>query len=263
MSRITLIHWNASEARELATRLRSGTHTVTVFPGNAPASPLPIRKLRDNPPDAFVIDLSRIPSQGRAVGIWLRQQKATRSVPLVFVGGAPDKVNVVRKQLPDATFTEWGRIRGALRRAVRYATVDPLVPGTMDSYAGRTLVKKLGIKPDTTVAVLGAPATFPEQLEPLPPGVRVRKDTRIPAELILLFVRSRSALVKKLETTKDALKEGGSLWVVWPKQASGAKTDLTQQTVRSIGLDSGLVDYKICAIDETWSGLRFARKEKK
>jgi hypothetical protein len=264
MNRITLIHWNADEARKLAMRLRSGSHTVTVFPGRAgSSSPLPIRKLKERLPDVFVIDLTRIPSQGRAVGVWLRQQKATRTVPIVFVGGESAKVADVRRELPDATFTDWQRIRGAIRRAIRHAAVAPIVPGTMDRYKGRSLATRLGIKPSMSVAILGAPANFPEQLGPLPAGVRVRTDARVVAELILLFVRSHAALVKRLETAKRALAEGGSIWVVWPKQTSGVKTDLTQRVVRSIGLDRGLVDYKICAVDDTWSGLRFARRTRR
>lgn len=260
MSRIVLIHWNAGEARRLAGRLRGGLHTVTVFSGKSDTSEVPIRKLEEKPPDVFVIDLSRIPSQGRAVGVWLRQRKATRTVPIVFVGGEPKKVADTRRQLPDATFSEWPRIRSAIRQAIASPPTAPVVPGTMDSYAGRSLGRKLGIKPKMTIALLGAPASFDKTLRPLPAGTRLRKDMRVAAELILLFVRSRTALTKRLPAVKRAMADGGSVWIVWPKQRSNVTTDLTQRIVRAVGLDAGLVDYKICAVDETWSGLRFARR---
>ncbi len=99
MKRIVLIHWNASEAENRAGRLRpGGYHVVPLAPQGASA----LRELRSNPPDVFVIDLSRLPSQGRAVATLLRQQKETRQIPIVFVDGAPEKVARIRETLPDA-----------------------------------------------------------------------------------------------------------------------------------------------------------------
>jgi len=90
----------------------------------------------------------------------------------------------------------------------------------------------------------------------------VRRHARGGPELALLFARSRADLERRFPAASRAVGEGGSLWIAWPKQASGVKTDLTQAVVRAHGLGEGWVDYKICAIDETWSGLCFARRKR-
>ncbi len=103
-SRVLLVHWNAEEAAERIERLRKAGYETDFHADQDGAG---FRAIRDAPPNAFVIDLSRVPSHGRDLGVWLRQQKPTRAVPLVFVGGDPDKVARVKKLLPDATYTEW------------------------------------------------------------------------------------------------------------------------------------------------------------
>jgi hypothetical protein len=95
----------------------------------------------------------------------------------------------------------------------------------------------------------------------LPDGVRVTRGARAARDVVLFFARSAADLRKRLPAAKRALAPEGALWILWPKKASGVATDLTQGTVRATGLRSGLVDYKIAAIDATWSGLRFARRE--
>lgn len=259
MSRLTLIHWNAAEARERAARLRGAGHKVTVF---TPTGGVQLNTLLERPPDAYVIDLGRLPSQGRDIGIWLRQRKATRHVPLVFVGGEAAKVARTRQQLPDATYTEWRRIRGAVRDAVRRPPGDPVVVNLLAGYAGTPLPKKLGIKTGSVVALLGAPREFEGTLGRLPEEVRLKRRAQGRADLVLLFVKSRRELDGRLGVAARMMNPGGSVWIAWPKQASGVETDLTQNHVRKKGLDSGLVDYKIAAIDATWSGLRFARRKK-
>ena len=103
MSRILLVHWHAGEAEERADRLRGLGHEVMPLSAGGGEG---LRELRDDPPDAVVIDLGRIPSHGRAVATFLRQQKATRPAPIVFVSGAPKKVAKTRELLPDAVYTE-------------------------------------------------------------------------------------------------------------------------------------------------------------
>jgi CheY-like chemotaxis protein len=257
MSRVVLIHWNQAEAEERAERLRRTGHEVDI---HADQDSTGLRAVRDNPPHALVIDLGRLPSHGRMTAIWLRQQKATRHVPIVFVAGAPEKVARVRESLPDAAFTEWSRIRGVLRQAIRKAPADPVVPGTPHFYSGTPLPRKLGIKAGTIVAMLGAPQGFERLLRPLPDEVRLVRQARATPGLILLFVKSRSELRRRFPVAARALAEGGSIWIVWPKRASGVATDLDQAAVRAFGLDAGFVDYKVCAVDQTWSGLWFARR---
>jgi hypothetical protein len=126
-------------------------------------------------------------------------------------------------------------------------------------YSGTPLVKKLGIKPGARVALVGAPSGFVEStLGPLPDGVVCRNDLRGGTlEVIVAFCDRRSELERRLPALRRALDPAGGLWAAWPKRASGVPTDLSEDVVRRLGLAAGLVDNKVCAIDEVWSGLRF------
>jgi hypothetical protein len=132
----------------------------------------------------------------------------------------------------------------------------------MAGYSSRTLVEKLGIRPATRVVALGAPATYASLLGALPPGATLH--SRLPATsgFIHRFVRRRDELAADFPRLARALTDDGSLWISWPKRASGVKTDLTEDVVRELGLKQGLVDVKVCAVDEVWSGLKFVRRVK-
>jgi hypothetical protein len=129
-------------------------------------------------------------------------------------------------------------------------------------YSGTPLVRKLGIKADTRALLIGAPAGFERQLAELPDGARIVRRSAAAVERVLLFCASRAALLRSFDAAERRVLEGGGLWIAWPKKAAGTKSDLTESFVRDHGLASGWVDYKICAIDETWSGLLFARRRK-
>jgi CheY-like chemotaxis protein len=223
-----------------------------------------LRVLRARPPDVIVIDLGRVPSQGGAVGVALRQQQATRNVPLLFVEGDAERTARVRAQLPDAVYTSWASLPGAVERALRERQKGRekavVVPGTMASYSGTPLPKKLGIRPGSRVALLGAPPGFERTLGPLPQGAKLRRDGRVCFDVGLLFVRTRRDLARRFASGARAMGERAALWIVWPKQASGLARDLGAGEVRAFGLARGLVDYKIAALDSTWSGLCFARR---
>ena len=127
-------------------------------------------------------------------------------------------------------------------------------------YSRRTLVEKLGIKPGTPVAVLGAPASYQSLLGLLPTGVTIRSRLPASAAFIHRFVRRRKDLTADFPRLARALTDEGTLWISWPKQSSGVETDLNEDVVREIGLGQGLVDVKVAAVDETWSGLKFVRR---
>ncbi|HXQ38526.1 MAG TPA: hypothetical protein VN843_31285 [Anaerolineales bacterium] len=128
---------------------------------------------------------------------------------------------------------------------------------TMAGYSGTPLPKKLGIKEQSRIAFVNAPKDFQSYLGPLPPDAEVVKRITKPLDLVLLFVTSERALAKDFAKLAEKLVSNGMIWIAWPKKSSGVATDLSFECVQRIGLDAGLVDVKICAIDETWSGLKF------
>lgn len=130
-------------------------------------------------------------------------------------------------------------------------------------YSGTPLAKKLGIASERTVCLLGAPDGFPEVLATtLPDGVTIRTRAAGTADVIVTFHTSRKALEARVDALLRVLDVDGGLWIAWPKRASGVPTDITEDTVREVFLPLGLVDNKVCAIDDTWSGLRVVwRKE--
>ena len=255
---IVLIHWNAVEGEARAAGLRAAGYGVAVL---APAGSHELRPLRERPPSAVVIDLTRLPSQGRAVALELRRTKAARAVPVVFAGGEPEKVARIRALLPDAFYAEWSGIAEAVAEAVANPPAAPAAvkEGGMAGYSGTPLAKKLRIVPGARVALLNAPEDFASALAPLPEGVRFLRRAHS-AAIVMLFARSGAELRRRFPAASRAVADGGGLWLVWPKKASGVSTGLTEPAVRAFGLAAGWVDYKICAVDRTWSGLLFARR---
>jgi hypothetical protein len=125
-----------------------------------------------------------------------------------------------------------------------------------------TVAEKLGLKADQTVLFLGAPETLPAVLGELPDGVRVRKRLGRGIDLLIFFTTRRAELEQRIEALREAVRPDGMAWIAWPKRASGVATDVNENVVRDVALPTGLVDTKVCAIDETWSGLRLViRKE--
>ncbi len=124
-------------------------------------------------------------------------------------------------------------------------------------YSGTPLAKKLGIKPGHRVGLIGAPDGFEETLAGLPDGVRLSRRAAGRFDVIVFFTARAAELVRRCAPLAGKLEADGGLWVAWPKKSSGVATDLDFNRVQRTGLDAGLVDNKVCAVDETWSGLRF------
>jgi hypothetical protein len=131
---------------------------------------------------------------------------------------------------------------------------------TSGGNAGTPLPRKLGIRAGARLAVVSAPDGFASVLDPLPPGVQLRTGARGRCDVVIFFVTRRAELVRRFPSFVRALDTDGGLWVAWPKKTSGVATDLAFDAVQEAGLDAGLVDNKVCAIDGTWSGLRFVRR---
>lgn len=126
----------------------------------------------------------------------------------------------------------------------------------MAGYSGTSLTQKLGIKAGQKVITLGAPAGYRKLLSPLPDDVSFATNVEPNAAFIHLFVSQRATLAKELKRLRKLIADTGILWVSWPKKSSGVKTDITEDVIREVCLPLGFVDIKVCAVDETWSGLK-------
>ena len=255
---VRLVCWKKDRAADLQAGLEAAGFAVDASSLDGPG----LRALGRSAPDAVVIDLGRLPSQGRDVGISLRTAKGSRHTPLVFVDGLQDKVARTREILPDAIYASADDLAPAVRRAIAEPPADPVVPDSdFAGYAGTPLPKKLGIRENSRLALIGAPADFMSTLGELPAGVGVKSQTDPDAEVTLWFLTSRTELEEKIGHMAEVSGDG-RLWVCWPKKSSGVASDVTQTKVRATGLAAGLVDFKICSIDATWSGLCFTRRKK-
>jgi hypothetical protein len=132
----------------------------------------------------------------------------------------------------------------------------------MAGYSGTPLPKKLGIKENFRIGLINPPESFVPQLRKLPANTQILSTLKAPLDLVVLFADRQSKLAKRFPLVAEKLSANGMIWVAWPKKSSGVKTDLIFDNVQRIGLECGLVDVKICAIDDTWSGLKFVYRVK-
>lgn len=134
----------------------------------------------------------------------------------------------------------------------------------MAGYSATPLATKLGIKPGSSLRLVDAPEDFEETLAPLPDGVRVRRAGPFRADVVVFFTTSYASLSARIEPLGKAIHPDASLWVAWPKRSSGVPTDLTEDSLREVALPLGLVDNKVCAVTDVWSGLRLVwRRERR
>lgn len=271
MTRIRLIHWHQQEAIERAATLRDLGYAVDCEPIDAPGG---MKRLRDDSPAAIVIDLARLPSHGRGVGFAIRTGKTTRHIPLVFIEGEAAKTKRVRELLPDAVFTTWAKIKTDVRKAIAKALRNPIVPksesgaspvkGGAAGYSGTPLPKKLGIKAGSTLGLIGAPKDIASILGTLPSDVTIKREPKPPkkCDVVLCFAKMRNDLEPRMRKAMQVSADSG-LWLAWPKKSSGVASDLSEDVVRTLGLAAGWVDFKVCAIDATWSGHKFAKRKAK
>ena len=254
MKTVRLVHWDHHEGLERRRQLEALGFDVDFDSGD---SLFVARQIKAGPPDAVVIDLSRTPSHGREVAYSVRTRKATQHLPIVFVDGEQEKVAKTKLLLPDATFTTWGRIKTALPKALKNPPTHPIKPD--HNVYGTPTVGKLGVKPGFKVALLASPKGFADTLKPWPAKVTLTARAEPNVDLFLCFSRSQRELQAHLLAIQIATRQ--SAWLIWPKKASGVLSDLDGNVVRNSGLAAGWVDYKVCSIDDTWSGLAFKRRK--
>jgi hypothetical protein len=255
MSRVRVVHWKPAEAEPLLEACRAAGHEVEYDPGDLPST---ARTIRRTLPEALVIDLSRAPASGRELAFTIRHTKYTRQIPLIFVGGDPEKVEAIRNHLPDAVFTSIKRVASGIRTACKQVLTNPAMPPVlMERYGFRPAAQKLGIK-DGSVALYDAPRDYVSILGNIPEGVELIEDPEDIHPVTLWFVRDPRDYQAELPH-KRALAGRSKLWIIWTK---GATNGLTGNFVREAAIEVGLVDYKICAVDARWSGMLFALKKK-
>ncbi|HLN01859.1 MAG TPA: hypothetical protein VK335_21395 [Bryobacteraceae bacterium] len=253
MLRIRLFHWKAQEAERFIEALRAAGHQVA-YDEKIGSGLFP--KIRASPPDAFVIALTRLPSQGREVAAFLRGSKATRHIPIVFVDGTPEKVDCIRRQIPDAAYTSLSRLDPALQKALANPPAAPIVPPQMmERYGTRTTAQKLGIIKGTSVGLLDPPRDYESVLGPIPDGVSFLEGAARNCRVTLWFVTDAGVHQSRLRRAR-ALAARTKLWILWQK--GGQRTGISQPYLRETANSVGLVDYKICSVSDRWSAMAFA-----
>ncbi len=256
MHRVRVIHWKPAEAAPLLETIRTNGFSPE-YDSDSNGSTI-TRAIRANPPDAVVIDLSRLPSHGRQVGVWMRSLKSTRSIPIVFVGGEPAKLLQVKAVLPDAAYATSSNLARVLKLACAGSIANPVIPPPMmERYKNKTAAQKLGIAASSTVAVIDAPRDYLTVIGELPEGAEVIEDPSAVQNVTLWFIRDSEAMLHALRRMR-AIAAKTKLWVVWPK---GASNKFREGPIRETALDNGLVDYKICSVNAQWSGILFAKKK--
>lgn len=257
--RIRLICWNEDLARERMASLAGCGFDIDGSRLNPSGL---VRQFKELAPAAVLVDLDRLPSHGREVGVALRQSASTRHIPIVFAGGAPEKLERIRKELPDAVFTDWQNAARVVKRAAAHPPFNPARPAAhMERYTGSSLATKLGLKPNLHVALMAAPAGFEELVGDWPEGIEIQPKFGASSELAIWFVRSAREMADVADHLGVHLRRGVSAWICYPKQSSRYRVDFTANDVRAACLDVGLVDYKICSVNADWSGMKFTRRK--
>ena len=252
MARIRLLHWKDDECAPRAERLRQLGYEVDARKLMSAS----MKEFRENPPAAVVIDLGRLPSKGCEVGVFLRNAKSTRLIPLIYVEGEPEKVAKVKQKLPDARYTTYAKIGPVLADVLANPIKEAVVPKSLSGSDSLVpLSKKLGLKDGQPVGLINAPINFESKI----PNAETKRNPKGKVALTLWFVKTKKEFESALPRIRQRAEDGG-IWVIWPKTTKTSKPDINGNIVRETALTAGLVDFKICAVDETWSGMRFAIK---
>ncbi len=259
MSRIRLLHWKAAEAAPYIEALQKAGYKVEYEEQFRPGL---MKSWRESPPDAFVIDLSRLPSHGREIAIASAPIAANAKCPALCSARERKKRSLeFEASCPTLPIAPCRNLPSALRRALANRLADPVKPiQMMDRYRGRTAAQKLGIKEGSAVALIDPPRDFTKVLGELPHRVELLDgDSGENASVTLCFVHGAHALLPTLSAIRSRAS-ASKLWILWRKGGSAARGDLTETLVRSHAIDLGLVDYKICSVNEIWSAMLFAAK---
>lgn len=259
---VRLICWNDELAQQRAKEIAKLGYRVEA--SSLRGSSAFISHIRSLNPAVVVIDLDRLPSHGREVAIVLRGSKTTRHVPVVLAGGVEEKVTRLRAELPDAVFTSWEKLAGTLKKSLASPPIEPMqLTPHMQRWQNSPLTRKLGISANMKVALIGGTEDGIEEIiGELPDGASLSSRIISGTQLVLYVAHSLRELEAAVDHAKAHLPEGASFWVIHPKTSAKLHADFNQNDVRNLALGRGFVDYKVCAVDSQWSGLKFARRRK-
>jgi hypothetical protein len=254
--RVVLLHWKQEELRELKIRIKG--FTVDAY---APVSGEGLKGLVEkNPPDALLICLDRLPSNGHAVGYHYRSRKATRGIPIVFVGGLPEKVEKVRVSLPNVYFCAWDKVTETLTTAI--ANPPIAVPPLKRSYAEHTdrpLHEKLGIREGMRIALLGAPAPLEKLVPKIPFEIDVTDQPERDTDIALWFVRRPDDVEDGLSWITGRMAKP-RVWIFYPRRKSAATAGgLTWTSLMETAARYSLAQYKVMRLNDDWSGVVFGK----
>lgn len=216
-------------------------------------------------PAVVVFDLDRLPSHARAIAEALRNSKSARHIPLLFAGGDSAKLDRVRAENPHSAYASWAEAPQVLTRLLDTPpgrTAEPL--RAPPNYSATPLPRKLGIITASAsprhITLLAAPEGFTEKLGDLPTAITFSQRMTANTVLALCFVSTPADLNATVDLLAERLPQSASAWIVHPKQQH--KPGFNQNHVRDVALARGLVDYKVCSIDDDWTALKFAHRKR-
>jgi CheY-like chemotaxis protein len=193
MIRVYLIHRKEEERRERIKQLNAVGYEVV---SDLPSGPSFAKQVEEQTPDVILIDLSRLPSQGRDLGVTMRSRKGTRSIPILFLEGTTEKVEPIRKLLPDAVYTTWNDVLPEIKTALDSKGKEFTAHHSVfAAYAGKPLAEKLGIKPGFRVSLNHAPEEIAQEIGALRSGTLLVMTYDPKADLYLWFLRSEEELI--------------------------------------------------------------------
>ena len=212
-------------------------------------------------PAVLVFDLDKLPSRSREIALILRSSRSAHHIQILFAGGSPEKTVRIRSENPDAVYAAWSEAPRALATLLAHPQATPVVAPPRN-FSATPLLKKLGINTSMEVALIAAPDGFEDILGDLPENTALLSRLRPTTSLALCFIRSLEDLSSTLDLLTLRLPKPASVWIIHPKRSGKHHVDFNQNHVREESLAAGLVDYKVCSIDEAWSALKFAWRKR-
>lgn len=254
MKTVKLLSWHEDVMTKAASLKRRG---LTIDSAPLIRTSAAVGELTHLNPAALVFDLDKLPSRSREIALILRSSRSAHHIPILFAGGSPEKTERIRSENPDAIYAAWSEAPRALAALLLHPPDTPALAPPRD-FSATPLLKKLGINMSMEVALIAAPDGFEELLGDLPENTALLSRLHPTTSLALCFIRSLADLASTLDLLTLRLPKPASVWIIHPKRSGKHHVDFNQNHVRDASLAAGLVDYKVCSINEDWSALKFA-----